>query len=368
MSVPSSNTTVTTDSPYLVMERTSSTLGIPDMARSTGTLTYCSTSIGDSAGAGVITWTCTLVMSGTASIGSSTAECTPMITSNTVSSSTTARWRSDQATTPDRNFTSVLLAERALEDGALEREHAVDDDLLAGAQAAQDLDAPAGGAAGGDGVKLEVAVGLAHEHHVRVRHLGHRRERDDHAFGARLGVADHDAGSAEQAHLDQIAVVADQDARGDGASGRIDLTPDGLDRRFEHLVRVGVQAHLGAGADLHARQIRLEQAAEEVRALQIADDGDDVLGLDGLALHGVAGEDEARQRRADGDARASPLRLVRALAERAQRLLRGRDLGVQRRGLRRRGGDLLARREVLALEVPEPIGVQPRHLRLRRGC
>ena len=91
MSVPSSKTTVTTDSPYLEMDRTSSTLGIPDIARSTGTVTYCSTSTGDSAGAAVITWTWTFVMSGTASIGRFTAECTPTITRSAVAISTSAR-------------------------------------------------------------------------------------------------------------------------------------------------------------------------------------------------------------------------------------------------------------------------------------
>ena len=75
-------------------------------------------------------------------------------------------------------------------------------------------------------------------------------------------------------------MVADQDARGDRARRRIELPADGLDLAVEDLARVGVEADLGARADLHAREVLLEQAAEEVDVLEIADDGDDVLGVD----------------------------------------------------------------------------------------
>src|SRR6185503_12399231 len=124
MSVPSSNTTVTTERPYFEIDRTSSTFGIPDIARSTGTVTYCSTSVGDSAGAGVMICTWTLVTSGTASIGRSIAERTPTSTRRPVATSTIARFRNDQATTALRMLTSLLLslffAERPLEDRALD--------------------------------------------------------------------------------------------------------------------------------------------------------------------------------------------------------------------------------------------------------
>jgi hypothetical protein len=70
MSVSSSKTTVTTETPYFESERISVTFGRPDMARSTGMLMYCSTSTGDRAGAAVMIWTWMLVTSGTASIGS----------------------------------------------------------------------------------------------------------------------------------------------------------------------------------------------------------------------------------------------------------------------------------------------------------
>src|SRR5678815_5102427 len=98
MSVPSSKTTVTTDRPYFEIERTSSTFGIPDIARSTGTVTYCSTSTGESAGAEVITWTWIVVTSGTASIGSFDAAWIPSATSSNVATRTMGRLRKDQRT------------------------------------------------------------------------------------------------------------------------------------------------------------------------------------------------------------------------------------------------------------------------------
>ena len=46
MLVSSRNTIVTTESPYFDTERTSVERGTPAIARSTGTVTYCSTSTG----------------------------------------------------------------------------------------------------------------------------------------------------------------------------------------------------------------------------------------------------------------------------------------------------------------------------------
>ena len=77
MSVPSSNTRVMADRPKRESERTCVTFGSPFMTRSIGAVTYCSTSTGPSAGAFVSTCTCTLVTSGTASIGNSRAAYTP---------------------------------------------------------------------------------------------------------------------------------------------------------------------------------------------------------------------------------------------------------------------------------------------------
>ena len=65
---------VTTEIPNLEIDRICSTLGRPLIAPSTGNESSDSTSSGESAGASVITWTCTLVRSGTASIGRLTAE------------------------------------------------------------------------------------------------------------------------------------------------------------------------------------------------------------------------------------------------------------------------------------------------------
>ena len=69
MSVPSSKTIVTEEKPNWVIERTSLMRGMPFMAFSTGIVMNRSTSSGPSAGASVKAITCTLVMSGTASIG-----------------------------------------------------------------------------------------------------------------------------------------------------------------------------------------------------------------------------------------------------------------------------------------------------------
>ncbi len=74
MSVPSLNTIVTTETPNFEIERISSTFGSPLIAPSTGNDRSDSTSSGESAGASVITCTCTFVRSGTASIGRFRAE------------------------------------------------------------------------------------------------------------------------------------------------------------------------------------------------------------------------------------------------------------------------------------------------------
>src|SRR5262245_10792174 len=141
MSMASWKTTVTTEMPYLLTERTSVVLGMPASARSTGMVTYCSISSGESAGAEVITCTCTLVMSGTASTLSVAGARRPNRTKSKLAASTRARFRSDQVTRAVKSCTLVLfLGERRLEHRALEREHALGHDLLALLQARQDLD------------------------------------------------------------------------------------------------------------------------------------------------------------------------------------------------------------------------------------
>src|SRR4051812_40054133 len=116
MFVPSSKTMVTTEIPYFEMERTSVVRGMPAIARSTGTLTYCSTSVGARAGDVVMTCTWTFVMSGTASMGKVAAARAPTRTSSAVANSTRARLRRDQETIAERSDTSLLLAERAAQD------------------------------------------------------------------------------------------------------------------------------------------------------------------------------------------------------------------------------------------------------------
>src|SRR3954452_6328638 len=213
MLVSSVKTMVTTDRPYFEIDRTCSTFGIPAMARSTGTVTYCSTSTGESAGAAVITWTWTLVTSGTASIGNSRAERTPATTNSSVAAITIARWRRDQATTLVSSTISLLLfAEGALEDGALEGEDAVDHHPLAVAQPTQDLDASRRSPAQRHRMHLEIAVGLKDEHDLSVRHLGDRRQRDDHSPGLRRSLLGHDARRPEEAHLEEVSVILDQHA------------------------------------------------------------------------------------------------------------------------------------------------------------
>ncbi len=78
--------------PYFESERISVVFGIPAMARSTGVVTYCSTSTGESAGAEVITCTWTFVMSGTASIDSVLAARSPSSAQSSVASKTTGRF------------------------------------------------------------------------------------------------------------------------------------------------------------------------------------------------------------------------------------------------------------------------------------
>src|SRR6476659_8641514 len=116
MSVPSLNTTVTTEIPYLEMERISVVLGMPAMARSTGTVTYCSISTGERAGAAVMICTWMFVTSGTASLESVPAAFSPSRTNNNVAARTSGRVRKDQPMMGEKSPTSVVLAERVLQD------------------------------------------------------------------------------------------------------------------------------------------------------------------------------------------------------------------------------------------------------------
>src|SRR5262245_39410657 len=97
MSVPSLKTIVTTETPNFEIDRISSTLGSPLIAPSTGNDRSDSTSIGESDGASVITWPCTLVRSGTASIGRYMAERTPRPATSALAPGTKNRLLSDDS-------------------------------------------------------------------------------------------------------------------------------------------------------------------------------------------------------------------------------------------------------------------------------
>jgi hypothetical protein len=97
MSVPSSKTTVTADKPNLEVDRTSIRSGRPLMACSTGVVMNFSTSSGPRAGDDVKTWTCTLVTSGTASMGSLAIATRPPATSTSDAITTMTRFLTDQS-------------------------------------------------------------------------------------------------------------------------------------------------------------------------------------------------------------------------------------------------------------------------------
>ncbi len=97
MSVPSSNTSVTCDKPKRDSERNSVKPAMPPISVSMGNVTSFSISSGASAGTCVLICTWTLVMSGTASIGSRNADHTPMPTRMNVAKNTNARWRTENS-------------------------------------------------------------------------------------------------------------------------------------------------------------------------------------------------------------------------------------------------------------------------------
>src|SRR5207237_5846133 len=78
-------------------ERVDSRPGVPVSAVSIGKVICFSTSIGESAGAMALIWTCTLVTSGTASIGSIVSDQAPEIAAARVASTTSQRRRTEKA-------------------------------------------------------------------------------------------------------------------------------------------------------------------------------------------------------------------------------------------------------------------------------
>src|SRR5713101_5404411 len=97
MSVLSVNTAVTWAKPLRENERVDSRPGVPASAVSSGNVTCFSISIGESAGAMALIWTWTLVMSGTASIGSLVRDQAPEIAAARVKSRTSQRRRIENA-------------------------------------------------------------------------------------------------------------------------------------------------------------------------------------------------------------------------------------------------------------------------------
>ena len=165
MSVPSLKTIVTTETPNLEIDRICSTSGSPLIAPETGNDSSESTSSGESAGASVITWTCTFVKSGTASIGKWSAEYTPTPATSKVAISTKKRLFSDDSMMalsmghPLLTATITPHLRLVLKDQlALEQESAGGDDLSPCVQAGLDHDAVAGLAADLDRSKSEVLV------------------------------------------------------------------------------------------------------------------------------------------------------------------------------------------------------------------
>src|SRR4051812_10842781 len=185
MSVPSWNTTVTTEMPYFEIERICVVLGMPAMARSMGTVTYCSISTGERAGAEVMTCTWIFVTSGTASMESVRAAFSPSRANSKVATRTSGRFRKDQPMMAEKSPTSVDPAKRVLQDGALEREHALDHHLFALTQPCQHLHFASGTLTERELVQLEVRIRLAHEHDVLARNLRERSARH-HQRGLRV--------------------------------------------------------------------------------------------------------------------------------------------------------------------------------------
>src|SRR6266851_1375625 len=97
MSVRSLNTAVTWAKPLRENDHVFSRPGVPARATSMGKVTCFSTSRGDSAGAKALTWTWTLVISGTASIGRTVAAQAPDIAAATVNNNTYQRRRTEKA-------------------------------------------------------------------------------------------------------------------------------------------------------------------------------------------------------------------------------------------------------------------------------
>src|SRR5580704_8538684 len=153
MSVLSLKTAVICAKPLRENDQVFSRPGVPASATSIGNVTCFSISSGDSAGAKASTWTCTLVMSGTASIGSLVGDQAPEIAAAIV------RSRMSQRRWTEKSRIRSIIASSILGQGfqqlGLEGERVADRDGLAGAQPRHDLDQAVVAPAGDDRTFLE---------------------------------------------------------------------------------------------------------------------------------------------------------------------------------------------------------------------
>src|SRR3977135_4391053 len=159
MSVRSVNTAVIWAKPLRENERVDSRPGVPARAVSIGNVTCFSISIGESDGATALTWTWTLVTSGTASIGSLVRDQAPEIVAASVKSKTSQRRWTENA----RMRSIISVFGRALHELGLERKRVGRGNDLARLKAFCDLREAIIGAAGDNRALLE-SIGRADKH------------------------------------------------------------------------------------------------------------------------------------------------------------------------------------------------------------
>src|SRR5690606_32808810 len=185
-SVPSSNTIVTAESPKRDTLRISSTPGRPLIEASTGNVMVRSTSTGPSAGTFVSTCTWTLVMSGTASMGSCCALRTPTAATMTTKAKTRRRHFRQSSRSFFMACPSVLVAfgELAAAQRALQREGAADGEARTLIQARSHLEEAACATAERDRLRAEAVRFVGGDEHHRLAIEGrHRVGRDnEHAL------------------------------------------------------------------------------------------------------------------------------------------------------------------------------------------
>src|SRR3984957_10519050 len=160
MSVLSLKTAVIWAKPLRENDQVFSSPGMPASATSMGNVTCFSISRGDSAGAKALTCTWTLVMSGTASIGSLVSDHTPDAEAASVNSSTSQRFRTEKARM--RSIMARSILGQRFQEFGLEQERVAHRDLLAGTQPRNDLDDPVI-ALTQDHLTFQKAVMRAHE-------------------------------------------------------------------------------------------------------------------------------------------------------------------------------------------------------------